>query len=407
MSENSAYQWQGINNKGRRVNGVIEASNIKDAQAELKKMDIEIIDLQPKTLTKKSVGFYFKKAKKIKTLEILLFTRFLSTMISAGLPIVKALEIIAFDQENPAMKNLILSIKSNVEGGKSLAESFSQYPKQFGNLYCNLIKAGENSGTLDKILNRLAHYMERTDKLKRKIKKALTYPAAILVVAFIVSAVLLFFVVPQFEKMFQTFGAQLPLFTRLVVNFSNFLRSYWWLVLVVAIFGIAGLKKAMHKSETVQKLIDKWSLKIYIIGPLIRNGIIARYTRTLATTLEAGMPIVESMHSISAIMDNRVYSNAILQISDEVVNGYQLSSSMRTTELFPNMVIQMIAVGENSGTLSTMLNKVADYYEEEVNSTVDNLSSLLEPLIMLVLGVIVGGFVVAMYLPIFKIGSLF
>lgn len=407
MSETSAYQWQGINTQGQRVNGVIDAIDPKEAQTELKKRGIEVISLKPKTKLSLSRPKLFGKHKKIKTMDVLMFTRFVATMLASGLPIVQSLDIIAQDQENVNMKNLILGIKSNVEGGKTLAESFNQYPHQFGSLYCSLIKAGEGSGTLDKILNRLAIYLERTDKLKSKVKKALVYPAAILTVALIVSLVLLIFVVPQFETMFKTFGAELPLFTRMVVNISYFIRSKWWLLALIIGFAIAGLRYAFKRYEYLQLAKDKASLKIYIVGPVLKNSIIARFTRTLAITLEAGMPIVESMKSMAAVMGNRIYSDAILQICDDVTNGYQLSVAMRSTKLFPNMTVQMVAVGETSGTLALMLNKIADYYEEEVNATVDNLSSLLEPVIMLVLGVVVGGFVVAMYLPIFKIGSLF
>lgn len=401
------FQWTGINYNGARVNGVVQAINLQDAQTELKRSGIEVISLTPKISLSFAKIQLFSKQKKIKPKDVLQFTRYMATMLAAGLPIIQALDIIAHDQENPAMKALILSIKTNVESGKTLAESFGQYPKQFGELYCSLIKAGEKSGTLDKILHRLEHYLERTESLKRKIKKAMVYPTAILSVALIVSLVLLIFVVPQFQAMFKTFGAQLPAFTVMVVNLSDFVRHYWWLIIVFITVSIIGFKYALNHSPSFHQLIDRWKLKLYIIGPVLRNGIISRYTRTLATTLEAGMPIIDSMRSMAPVMGNSVYSDAILKICDDVTSGNQLSTSMRSTNLFPNMSIQMISVGEVSGTLSNMLNKVADHYEEEVNTTVDNLSSLLEPVIMLVLGVVVGGFVVAMYLPIFKIGSLF
>lgn len=402
-----AFEWSGMKSDGKRVNGVLQSADIKGAQAELNKMGIEIITIKPK----QQLGFSgFKLApaqKKIKPREILLFTRYMSTMLAAGLPIMQTLDIIASDQENPSMKNLVIALKTNIESGKTLAESFSQHPKQFSDLYCSLIKAGEKSGSLDKTLSRLAIYLERTEQLKRKIKKAMVYPLAIMSVALLVSLILLLFVVPQFQALFTTFGAQLPWFTRMVVNLSYFIRSYWWLIIFVLGGSIWGTRHLLQTSEDANQFFDRALLKIYIIGPVLRNGIIARYTRTLATSLESGMPIVESMTSMAAVMGNRAYSKAILQICDDIVSGNQLSASMRATNMFPNMAIQMIAVGEASGTLSTMLNKVADYYEEEVNATVDNLSSLLEPVIMLVLGVIVGGFVIAMYLPIFKLGSLF
>jgi type IV pilus assembly protein PilC len=328
-------------------------------------------------------------------------------MLAAGLPIVQALDIISRDQDNPALREMIINIKNNIAGGKTLSESFHQYPNHFNELYCNLVSAGEKSGTLEKVLKRLGNYLERSEMLKSKIKKALIYPAAIMSVALGVSLILLIFVVPQFQKMFASFGAQLPFFTRMIVNFSDFLRSYWWVLVVMIGGGIWGLKKYINGSEVAQLYIDRAALKIYIVGNVVRKGTIARFARTLATTLEAGMPIVESMKAMSLIMGNRIYSKAVLDVCNEVVNGKQLSVAMEATKLFPNMAIQMIAVGEASGSLADMLNKVADYYEEEVNTIVDNLSSLLEPVIMVVLGVIVGTFVVAMYLPIFRIGSLF
>lgn len=401
-----AYEWSGIKKDGKRTVGVLQAPDVKSAHAELNKMGIEVISLQPKQQTSFKINL-FSSQKKIKPKEVLLFTRYMSTMLAAGLPIMQALDIIAGDQENPTMKNLIITIKNNIASGKTLAESFSQFPKQFNELYCNLIKAGEKSGSLDKTLSRLALYLERTEQLKRKIKKALVYPTAIISVAILVSLVLLIFVVPQFQKLFSTFGAELPFFTRMVVNLSDFLRSYWWLVTFILGVSIWQIKRLLQTSEKLNEWIDRYLIKVIIIGPVLKYGIIARFTRTLSTTLESGMPITEAMRSMAPVMGNRVYTKAVLHICDEVVSGNQLSNSMRSTNLFPNMAIQMIAVGEAAGTLSTMLAKVADYYEEEVNAIVDNLSSLLEPLIMLVLGIVVGSFVVAMYLPIFKLGSLF
>lgn len=404
-----AFQWTGINNQGKRIDGVVQAMDTKDAQGELAKMGIEVITLQ----AKRGLSFNFSKAKgfgrkkKIKPKDILLFTRYISTMLTAGLPIVQALDIISKDQDNPSVQEMIINIKNNIAGGKTLAESFKMYPQHFNDLYCNLISSGEKSGTLEKILKRLGNYMERTETLKRKVKKALVYPAAIMTVALVVSLILLVFVVPQFQKMFATFGAQLPFFTRMIVNLSNFLRSYWWLIVGGTAFTVWALKKYINQSEPAKYMIDRYALKVYIIGAVMQKSTIARFARTLATTLEAGMPIVDSMKSMALVMGNRIYSKAVLDVCNEVVNGKQLSVAMASTKLFPNMAIQMIAVGEASGSLSEMLNKVADYYEEEVNAIVDNLSSLLEPVIMVVLGVIVGTFVVAMYLPIFKIGSLF
>jgi type IV pilus assembly protein PilC len=401
------FQWTGIDIKGKRVQGVLQLVDAKDAAVELKKNGVELISIQAQSQLSMPNFKLFSRKKKIKAKDILLFTRFLSTMMTAGLPIVQALDIIAHDQGNPSMQALVMSIKNNVASGKTLAESFSQYPECFGDLYCNLIKSGEKSGTIDKVLKRIGNYLEKSENTKRKIIKAMIYPAAIITIAGIVSLVLLIFVVPQFQTMFSTFGAKLPFFTLVVVHVSEYVRSYWWVALIIVALSVWLVKQSMRKSSYIQDQLDKWLLRFYIIGPILQKGIIARYTRTLATTLEAGMPIVESMRSMSNIMGNRVYIKAIEQICNDVTSGRQLSASMNATKLFPNMVIQMIAVGEASGSLAEMLNKVADYYEDEVSSIVDNLSNLLEPIIMAVLGVIIGGFVVAMYLPIFRMGSIF
>jgi type IV pilus assembly protein PilC len=398
------YEWTGINNQGKRAQGIIQATDAKEAQMELQKQKVEVITLAQKNKLSLKI---FSRPKKIKQKDILLFTRYLSTMLTAGLSLVQALDIIAHDQENTTMQSLVIAIKKDISGGKTLAESFMVYPNHFSDLYCNLIKAGEKSGTLDTILARLANYLERSENLKRKVKKALVYPTAIIVVAMVVSLILLLFVVPQFQTMFKSFGAQLPLFTRIVVHLSEFFRQDWWIIIGLVVAAIIGIKRWAKKSDYLRRQWDKFSLKIIIIGPVLKKSIIARYTRTLAITLEAGMPIVESMKSMAPIMGNGIYSKAILQICADVTSGHQLSISMNSTKLFPNMAIQMIAVGEASGALANMLNKVADYYEEEVNNLVENLSSLLEPLIMAILGIIIGGFVIAMYLPIFKIGSLF
>lgn len=411
MADNQqSFEYTGINNRGQRLDGVVQALDVKEAQNELTRMGIEVISIQQKAQVgfgNLKFGVSGKRKKKIKPNDILLLTRYISTMLAAGLPIVQSLDIISRDQENPSVNEMIRNIKNNIAGGKTLAESFRQYPEQFGELYCSLISAGEKSGTLEKILKRLGNYLERTETLKRKVKKALIYPAAIMTVALGVSLILLLFVVPQFQKMFTSFGAELPFFTRMIVNMSDFIRSYWYLILLACIGGVWLLRRYIRESDAAKDAIDRNILKVYLIGTVIQKSVIARFARTLATTLEAGMPIVDSMRTMSQVMGNRIYAKAVLDVCNDVVNGKQLSVAMENTKLFPNMAIQMIAVGEASGSLSEMLNKVADYYEEEVNSIVDNLSSLLEPIIMVVLGVIVGGFVIAMYLPIFKIGSLF
>jgi type IV pilus assembly protein PilC len=403
--DKNAFQWIGIDKQGNRVTGVISVADMKEAQIELKKRDIEIISVKQKS--KGSFSLFSKRQKKIKKTDIILFTRYLSTLVTAGLPILQALDIIAKDPENPTLQGLVLAIRGNIAGGKTLSESFAQHPKYFDDLYVSLIRAGEKSGTLEKILNRLGNYLERTEALKRKVKKALIYPTAIVSVAFAVGLILLLFVVPSFERIFHSFGAQLPFFTELVIRLSNFLRTYWWIV-AVAITGLVLYIRYLKKtSENFKMQVDRWSLKIYIIGPILTKSIIARFTRTLSITLDAGMPIVEATNSMTDLMGNRIYAKAVKKICDDIISGNQLNIAISNTKLFPNMVVQMIAIGEASGSLSSMLSKVADYYEDDVNNIVDNLSSLLEPLIMILLGIIIGGFVVAMYLPIFKIGSLF
>lgn len=406
--EKHTFYWVGINKQGERINGTLDAYDTKEAHNELDRSGVEVIKLvETKQQTSAMFGLPLLGKKKIKQKEILLFTRYLSTMLSAGLPITQALEIISHDQDNPSMQGLITSIKSSIEGGKTLAESFGKHPKYFNDLYCSLIHAGERSGTLDQILVRIASYLERSDNLKRKVKKAMIYPAAIITVALIVSSVLLIFVVPQFEKMFKSFGAELPIFTQAVVNLSRFIRDYWYIVIGMIVGSYFGVKRILKTSEYANFLLDKYLLKVYIIGPILTKSILARFARTMATTLAAGMPIVDSMQTISEVVNNRLYKRAVLNMCEDIRTGRQLSVSMSTTKLFPNMAIQMIAVGEASGSLENMLNRIADYYEEEVNTIVDSLSSLLEPVIMLVLGVLIGGFVIAMYVPIFKIGSLF
>jgi type IV pilus assembly protein PilC len=400
---NLSFEWTGINSQGKRVRGVLQVSDPKEVQSELKKQNIEVISVKQRNV----ISFSFMRKKKVKLKNILLFTRYLSTMLASGLPIMQALDVISRDQENVVMHAFVIKLRSNIAGGKTLAETFAQYPEFFSDLYCNLIKAGEKSGTLDKILSRLGNYLERSETLRKKVQKALVYPATIIGIAFIVSSIMLIFVVPKFKSLFDSFNAQLPAFTRLVIAISNLMQSYWWLVILAICLFSYLFKKQLRNSESFRYWFDAKMLKVPIIGPILQRAIIARFGRTLSTTLESGMPITEALRSMAGVMGNAVYSKAILQIANDVVSGHQLNVAMTSTNLFPNMVIQMIAVGEAAGSMSLMLSKVADYYEEEVNYAVDNLSSLLEPLIMVVLGVIIGGLVIAMYLPIFKLGSLF
>ena len=403
MADNlQAFEWSGIDSKGKRVKGILRVNDGKEVQAELKKQGVELINFK----LRKEINVSFGKSP-IKLKNILLFTRNLSTMLASGLPILQALEVISHDKDNEAMRAFIVKLRSNISGGKTLAETFGEYPDHFSTLYTNLIKAGEKSGTLDKILQRLGNYLERSETLRKKVKKALIYPAAIVTVAFIVSSIMLIFVVPKFKSLFDSFGAKLPLFTRIIIAISNFMQSYWWIIILAIVGGVWAFRRALRTNPRFHYKYDALLLRLPIIGKILQRAVIARFARTLSTTIESGMPITDAMRSMIDIMGNLVYSKAVAQITNDVTSGHQLNVSMTSTKLFPHMVIQMISVGEASGNLSGMLVKVADYYEEEVNYAVDNLSSLLEPLIMLLLGVIIGSLVIAMYLPIFKLGSLF
>jgi type IV pilus assembly protein PilC len=326
-------------------------------------------------------------------------------MMSAGIPMVQAFEIIGNGHEKPSMQKLVLDIKAHIEAGSTLHESLAKYPLYFDSLFVNLVEAGEQAGALESLLDKIATYKEKTEALKKKIKKALFYPAAVLVVAVVVSMILLIFVIPQFEELFKGFGADLPAFTQMVVNLSRFVQHQgWWMALVTGgtIYAFFYFYK---RSRKMQLFMDRAMLKFPIIGPILIKASIARFARTLATMFAAGVPLVEAMGSVAGATGNIVYEEAVLRMKDEVATGQRLQRAMENTSLFPNMVIQMIAVGEESGALDTMSGKVADFYEAEVDNAVDSMSSLLEPLIMAILGVLVGGMVIAMYLPIFKLGA--
>lgn len=395
-----SFQWTGMNKQGERMRGVIQAPDIRNAESELKGMEIEVISIEPKRAF--SLGW---QRQKIKNKEIVLFTRYLSTMLAAGMPILQALDVIARDQENPMMRSVVLSLRNSVSAGTTLADSLSQFPDCFSELYVNLTRAGEKSATLDKVLSRLTKYLEKIERIKVKIRNALIYPTTIMLVAVTVSLILLLFVVPQFQAMFANAGLQLPYFTRMIMHLSDFIRYYWWLMLLILIGGFYTIRHLNAKNEFFSELMDRSILRIIIIGPIIKKAIIARFTRTLAITLDAGLPIVDSMKSMINIMGNSLYSKGVIKICDDIVSGHQLATSMESTRLFPNMVIQMVAVGEASGALADMLNNIATYYEEEVDSIADNLSTILEPMIIVILGVIIGCFVIAMYMPIFKLGT--
>ena len=400
LKQPEVFIWTGTDKRGVRVKGQTRGSNPTIIKADLRKQGIT-----PLTIKKQSSLFSQQKKKKITAKDIAVFFRQLATMMSAGVPLVQAFEIIGRGHDNISMRNLILKIKSEVESGTSLSETLSKHPIYFDELVVNLVNAGEQAGVLEALLDKIATYKEKTEYLKAKIKKAMFYPAAVIVVAIIVTSILLIFVVPQFEQLFTSFGADLPAFTRLVVNLSEFMQDWWWVVLGIAIGAVVGVLQAKKRSRKFSRTLDRIILKLPIVGTIMHKASVARYARTLSTMFAAGVPLVEALESVAGATGNVVYSDAVLMIRDSVATGQQLQFAMSQTGLFPNMVEQMVAIGEESGALDTMLSKVADFYEQEVDDAVDALSSLLEPIIMSVLGVLIGGLVVAMYLPIFKLGA--
>ncbi|KPY63184.1 type II secretion system F family protein [Pseudomonas syringae] len=394
------YTWEGVDKKGTKASGELSGHNMALVKAQLRKQGIN-----PTKVRKKSASI-FGKGKKIKPLDIAFFSRQMATMMKAGVPLLQSFDIISEGAENPNMRTLVSSLKQEVSAGNSFATALRQKPEYFDDLFCNLVDAGEQAGALESLLDRVASYKEKTEKLKAKIKKAMTYPIAVLIVAIIVSGILLIKVVPQFQSVFAGFGADLPAFTLMVIGLSNIVQE-WWLIIVGLLFaGFFLFKRAYKKSQKFRDGLDRLLLKAPLIGPLIFKSSVARYARTLATTFAAGVPLVEALDSVAGATGNVVFKNAVNKVKQDVSTGMQLNFSMRSTGVFPSLAIQMTAIGEESGALDTMLDKVATYYEDEVDNMVDNLTSLMEPMIMAFLGVIVGGLVIAMYLPIFKLGSI-
>jgi len=391
------YQWEGTDKKGKRIKGEMKASGEAFVSATLRRQGITIIKI------KKQSGF--AKSGKVTDKDVTLFTRQLATMMKAGVPLLQSFDIVGKGHSNPAVAKLLSDIKSDVETGSSLSQAFRKYPLYFDALFCNLIGAGEQAGILDSLLDRLASYKEKIQKIKSKIKSALFYPVSIIVVAFIITAVIMIFVIPAFKELFAGFGAELPAPTLIVMNISDIFVSYWW-----AIFGSIGgglwfFFYTWKRSEKMQSTMDRLMLKLPIFGHLIRIATIARFARTLATMFAAGVPLVEALDSVAGASGNRVYYDATKKIQSEISTGTSLTVAMQNSNVFPNMVLQMVAIGEESGALDSMLSKVADFFEGEVDDAVEALSSLMEPVIMVVLGVLIGGLVIAMYLPIFKMGA--
>ncbi|MBX8535606.1 type II secretion system F family protein [Pseudomonas cichorii] len=395
----TVYTWEGLDKKGSKMKGELSGHNPALIKAQLRKQGIN-----PTKVRKKAVSL-FSKGKKIKPLDIAFFSRQMATMMKAGVPLLQSFDIISEGAENPNMRALVDSLKQEVSAGNSLATALRQKPEYFDDLYCNLVDAGEQAGALESLLDRVATYKEKTEALKSKIKKAMTYPIAVMAVAVIVTGILLIKVVPQFQSIFAGFGAELPAFTVMVIGLSEVVQNWWLAIIGLFIVGFYMFKRAYKQSQNFRDSIDRFLLKVPIIGPLIYKSSVARYARTLATTFAAGVPLVEALDSVSGATGNVVFKNAVNKIKQDVSTGMQLNFSMRSVSVFPSLAIQMTAIGEESGALDAMLDKVATYYEDEVDNMVDSLTSLMEPMIMAVLGVIVGGLVLAMYLPIFQLGN--
>ncbi|MFN3830323.1 MAG: type II secretion system F family protein [Tepidimonas ignava] len=390
------FEWEGKDRNGKAVKGEMRAVGEAQVQAQLRRQGIVVSKVKKRRLA---------SAKRIKPKDIAIFTRQLATMMKAGVPLLQAFDIVGRGNPNPSVSRLLYDIRTDVETGTSLSAAFRKHPMYFNALYCNLVEAGEAAGILEEILDRLANYLEKTEAIKSKVKSALMYPTAVLVVAFIVVSVIMIFVVPAFKEVFTSFGADLPAPTLAVIAMSEFFVAYWWLIFGVLGGGLYFFFQAWRRSEKVQRFMDRLLLRLPIFGPLVEKSAIARWTRTLATMFAAGVPLVEALDSVGGAAGNSVYAEATEKIQQEVATGTGLTQAMTNTGVFPSMVLQMCAIGEESGAVDHMLGKAADFYEQEVNDMVAGLSSLMEPIIIVILGTIIGGIVVAMYLPIFKLGA--
>lgn len=398
-AKTNTYTWSGVDRQGRPTNGEAQGVSQAMVKAQLRKQGI-----MPKAVKKKPKPL-FGGQKKITPSDIAVFTRQLATMMKAGVPLVQAFDVVVDGLENPSLRDLVGQIKNDVASGAGFATSLAKHPKYFDDLFCNLVGSGEASGTLETMLDRVATYKEKSEALKAKIKKALTYPIAVIVISLIVTAILLVKVVPQFAQTFSSFGADLPAFTLLVLNLSNFMQEWWFIIFLAIIASVFAFKEARARSTKFSYSVDKIMLKLPIVGDIVYNSIIARFARTLSTTFAAGVPLVDALDAVAGTAGNQIYTDAIKGIRNDVTTGQPLYSSIKTTNMFPNMLLQMVLIGEESGALDDMLEKAAVHYEETVDNMVDNLTSLLEPIIMSVLGVLVGGLLVAMYLPIFMLGE--
>lgn len=394
------FVWEGVNRKGQKVSGEMQGENINLVKSELRKQGVNVSKIR-----RKSQSIFSKYSGAIKPMDIAMVSRQVATMLSAGVPLVQTLRLLSSSHEKSSMRELLSGICAEVESGTPLSQALKKHPRYFDDLYVDLVSAGEQSGALEQIYDRIATYKEKAEALKSKIKKALMYPAAVMAVAVIVTTILLLFVVPQFEDIFKSFGAELPAFTQMVINLSRFLQQSWYLFFGGIIIAVFLFVRAHRNSQKVRDETDKAMLKLPIVGKILHKACLARFSSTLATTFAAGIPLVEALVSAAGASGNALYRDAVLAVRNEVMAGMQMHIAMRTVEVFPDMVTQMVMIGEESGSIDDMLTKIAGIYSQQVDDAVDGLSSLIEPLIMVVLGVLVGGLVVAMYLPIFKLGS--
>lgn len=398
-SSSSVFLYKGLDKKGKKIEGEISGTSSAVVKAQLMKQGI-----RPQNVRKKPKPL-FGNRKKIKPMDIALFTRQMATMMKAGVPLVQSFDIVADGVENQSLADLVRSIREDVAAGGGFAPSLRKHPKYFDDLFCNLVEAGEQSGALETMLDRIATYKEKTEQLKAKIKKAMTYPIAVVVVAVVVTGILLVKVVPQFAETFGSFGAELPAFTLFVLGLSELAQAYWLHAIVIVGVALYLFKQARQRNRAVAVAVDRFSLRIPIVGKILYESIIARFARTLSTTFAAGVPLIDALDSVAGATGNAIYEAATYKVRDEVSTGTQLNVALRSAKIFPSMLLQMTSIGEESGALDDMLEKVATYYEESVDNMVDSLTSLLEPMIMSVLGVLVGGLMIAMYLPIFQIGQ--
>jgi len=394
-----AFVWEGRDRKGNKTKGEMAGANVALIKAQLRKQGI-----MPDKVKKKPKPLFGGK-KKITPFDIAMLTRQLATMMKAGVPLVQSFDIVADGLENKGLQELVMSLRNDIASGTGFAAALRKHPRHFDDLYCNLVDSGESAGALEQMLDRIATYLEKTETLKKKVKKAMTYPIAVIVVAIIVTAILLVKVVPQFETLFQGFGAELPVFTQFVVGLSEWMQKWWFVVLIGIIGTIFLFREAKSRSQKFSDFVDKWVLKLPVVGEILDKSAVAKFGRVLSTTFAAGVPLVDALESVSGATGNAVYRDAVTNIKNDVSSGTQLQASMRNQDLFPVMAVQLTAIGEESGNLDEMLGKVAEHYEAVVDDMVDNLTSLMEPIIMSVLGVLVGGLIVAMYLPIFQMGQ--